>query len=453
MSSSPKRPRHRDPTPEETSILRLLAEQGAIPMDQLARFLDVDKDTAEKIVKELEEIGCIQKDRPLQGDAPWVWLRHRGARLSETGFSASKPPISRLAHTRAINEARLIVTELAPTGRWVCERALRHAYPKGAKVPDAVFETEGERHAIEVELTPKSRRRLEGIIAEHSFHHDAVVYFCSPQALGQLQRIKEKKEVPRLFVRALPGWTAARPKPKGARAPSSPTRRGDPKPEEVPVLDLIAEQGAIPLDQLARLLDCERSEAEQLAKRLQGEGLIRTERFFAKEPEWVWISKRGARFSTTGLSAPRPKIGALELTRATNEVRIWVTSRSAEVRWVSRRTLLQRHGRNASLPRAMVEAEGERHAIEIHLTPGLESRTRAAAVETECRIRCRCLLLRPEGRSPAGAPEGAKRLAEGLSHGVATKRVSCAPGFHNPAVGTDQRLLGAGAIDPTPTRV
>ena len=290
MANPRKRPRHRDPTPEETSVLRLLSEQGAIPMDQLARFLGMAAKDAEKFVKGLEQAGCVQKDRLLQGDAPWVWLRHRGARLSGTGFAASKPAISRLAHTRAINEARLIITGRAPKGKWICERALRRDYPKGVKVPDAVLEIEGERHAIEVELTPKSARRLHWIIAEHQDRHDAVVYFCSPQALGQLQLIKKEAKVPNLFVRALPGWTAARPKPRAAQAPVR-ARRGEPAPEEIPILDLISEQGAIPLEQLARFLNCKPDKARRLAKHLQEEGLIRREGFFAKEPDWIWLCK------------------------------------------------------------------------------------------------------------------------------------------------------------------
>ena len=376
VPSQTKRKSYREPTPEEVSGLRLLSEQGAIPMDQLARFLDVDSEKTEKIVRELEQTGCVQKDRPLQGDASWVWLRHRGARLSEAGFAASKPAISRLAHTRAINEARLFVTKRAPEGRWLCERALRRRNEPGLKVPDAIFEIEGERHAIEVELTPKAARRLRWIIAEHSTRYNAVVYFCSPQALGLLQRIEEEGNFPKLFVRALPGWTAARPKPKDAKAPSTSVRprRGEPKPEEIPILGLIAEQGAIPLDQLAGFLDCKLDKAKQLAKHLQEEGLIRRERFFAKEPDWVWLSKRGARFSSTGLSAPKPSIGALPLMRATNDIRIWLTRRAPEVRWVSRRLLLRERGRNASVPRALVETEGERHAIEVHLAPSPESR-------------------------------------------------------------------------------
>ena len=88
----------------------------------------------------------------------------------------------------------------------------------------------------------------------------------------------------------------------------------------------------------------------------------------------VWLSKRGARFSTTDLSAPRPKIGSLALMRATNEVRLMIEGNTQEARWISRRALLREHGRNASVPKAVVEVGNERHAIEIRLSVGPEAK-------------------------------------------------------------------------------
>ena len=70
-----------------------------------------------------------------------------------------KPAINRLAHTRAINEARIFV-EQTPKTEWISERVLKPGYPKGAKIPDGVVRISGEHHAVEVELTAKSEARL-----------------------------------------------------------------------------------------------------------------------------------------------------------------------------------------------------------------------------------------------------------------------------------------------------
>jgi DNA-binding MarR family transcriptional regulator len=369
--STASRGRYRQPTQKEVAILDLIAEQGAIPVDQLARFLKVKPAEASKLAKELQAIGCVEIRKLVEGDEPWVWLNHHGARHSNTGLDAMEPALSRLAHTRAINEARLVIAERTPGARWVCERALKPDYAKGAKIPDAVVLLKGEHHAIEVEITPKSVSRLRQIIAEHSARYDAVVYFCSPRVLNQLKRVKKKLKNPKLFVQSLPGWSSSPPKPKGA--PVVRPRRGEPRPDDIPILDLISEQGAIPVDQLARFLDFKLDKAKRTVKRLHEAGLLRREKLLTSEPEWVWLSKRGARFSTTALSAPRPKVGSLALMRATNAVRIMITRNDPDIRWVSRRVLLRELGRNATVPRAVVEVGDERHAIEVRLTPGLEA--------------------------------------------------------------------------------
>jgi DNA-binding MarR family transcriptional regulator len=369
--STASRGRYRQPTQKEVAILDLIAEQGAIPVDQLARFLKVKPAEGSKLAKELQAIGCVEMRKLVEGDEPWIWLNSHGARHSNTGFDAMEPALNRLAHTRAINEARLVITERAPEAGWICERALKPDYPKGAKIPDAVVLEGDARHAIEVEITAKSGSRLRQIIAEHSGRYDAVVYFCSPKVLSQLKRVKGELKNSKLFVQSLPGWSSSPPKPKGA--PVVRSRRGKPRPDDIPILDLISEQGAIPVDQLARFLDFKLDKAKRTVKRLHEAGLLRRDKLLAPEPEWVWLSKRGARFSTTDLSAPRPKLGSLALMRATNEVRIRITSAEPKVRWVSRRVLLREFGRNAAVPKAVVEIGNERHAIEVRLTPGLEA--------------------------------------------------------------------------------
>jgi DNA-binding MarR family transcriptional regulator len=369
--STASRGRYRQPTQKEVAILDLIAEQGAIPVDQLARFLKIKPAEARKTTKELQAIDCVEMRKLVEGDEPWVWLNSHGASHSNTGFDAMEPALNRLAHTRAINEARLVIAERTPEAGWVCERALKPSYPKGAKIPDAVVLEGDARHAIEVEITAKSVSRLRQIIAEHSACYDAVVYFCSPRVLGLLKRVKEELKDPKLFVQSLPGWSSSPPKPKGASVVRP--RRGEPRPDDIPILDLISEQGAIPVDQLARFLDYKLDKAKRTVKRLHEAGLLRREKLLASEPEWVWLSKRGARFSTTALSAPRPKVGSLALMRATSEVRIKITKANPDIRWVSRRVLLRELGRNAAVPKAMVEIGDERHAIEVRLTPGLEA--------------------------------------------------------------------------------
>ena len=188
----------------QATALRLLSEQVAIPLDQLARFLDRPLEGAVRVVQGLEEAGCVRHRRFLVRDMPWFWLNARGARLAGTGFVASAPDVAMLAHRRAVNEVRLHLAERAPEGRWICERAVYRQRDPEDHLPDAVFEIGGERHAIEAELSTKQNHEIRRIVAEHSDRYDAVLYFCGPYPYRLLKRVQAEGRWPKLIVRRVP---------------------------------------------------------------------------------------------------------------------------------------------------------------------------------------------------------------------------------------------------------
>lgn len=198
-----RRSRYREPTAAEVAVLRLLSEQGAMPLDQLARFLEVDFGRVMSVVQGLEAAGCIKHRRYLVKDYPWFWPSSRGLQFAATGFSVMPPVLAGLAHRRAINDVCLHLRERAPRGRWICERRVRRIRDSRDHLPDAVFEIGGERHAIEVELSCKSRDEIRQIVAEHSDRYDAVIYFCGPQTYSFMKSVKVKGVWPKLIVRSL----------------------------------------------------------------------------------------------------------------------------------------------------------------------------------------------------------------------------------------------------------
>ncbi len=195
----------RVPTAEERSILRLLSEQAAIPLDQLARFSGRSPASAARLAQGLEAAGWIESRRFLIRDHAWFWPSRRGAALAGTGFSFNSPDVAILAHRRAVNEVRLQLRQWAPQGRWVCERAVLRRRAAGDRLPDAVFEIEGERHAIEVELSRKGDREIREIVARHSERYDAVIYFCGRRTYRLMKRVQAEGRWPKLAVRRMPG--------------------------------------------------------------------------------------------------------------------------------------------------------------------------------------------------------------------------------------------------------
>ena len=188
----------------QQEALRLLSEQAAIPLDQLARLLGVSLASAVRIVQRLDESGLAESRRFLVRDYPWLWPSRRGARLAGTGFPYAVPDVAILAHRRAVNEVRLYLAERAPEGRWVCERTVFRRRDPEEHLPDAVFEIDDERHAIEAELTRKRDRDIHAIVAQHSDRYDAVLYFCGPRTYSLLKRLQAEGRWPKLVVRRLP---------------------------------------------------------------------------------------------------------------------------------------------------------------------------------------------------------------------------------------------------------
>jgi hypothetical protein len=354
-----------DLTELQRAALRVIAECVALPLDQLARFLGCSPRGAANVVAALKKNGCVHSRRFLSGEGPWVWSRGTGSRLSGTGLRAKRTPpaLASLEHRRAVHEVRLHLEARAPNGRWTCEPRLfsRLQGGKSDQVPDGVFEIGGERHAIEVERSRKSYARLRQAIAENSAHYDAVVYLCSPRARGQLDRIKAQEDWPKLIVRDLPG---SAPAPRAQRRNAD----RDPEPWEAELLGLISEQGAIPLDQLARFLECTPTEAKRIARALVEATFARCEPLLAGQPSWLWLRRPGARLAPTSLRPWAPRRGGLEQIRTLNELRLQLEDREPNSKWIGRRTLLHRHGRAAAVPHAAIELPGEIHALLVRPT-------------------------------------------------------------------------------------
>ena len=200
-----ERPPLRAPEPWEFELLRLLAEQGAMPFDQLARFLDADGRQAASVVKHLTKVGYADYGRFLHDEPHWAWLTHRGARLSGTGFMPGRPKVGAMARMRAVNEVRLHIARRAPEARWISGRSVVREQGLKGKRPNAVVEIGAERHAIVVKHgIPHEQVRELQIIETHIARYDAVIYFANPRPRALLERLKAENHWPKLVIRPIP---------------------------------------------------------------------------------------------------------------------------------------------------------------------------------------------------------------------------------------------------------
>lgn len=199
-----QRPVLRPLEPWEFELLRLIAEQGAIPFDQLARFIGCGDDQAARVARHLSKSGFADYGRFLHDEPHWIWLTGRGVRLSGTGLHHRLPKVGAMARMRAVNEVRLHIAARAPEARWICGRSVVREQGMHGFRPNAVVEIGRERHAILIKRRPQLAVRERDILETHMARHDAVIAFCTPATRKQLERLAAAHHWPKLVIRDIP---------------------------------------------------------------------------------------------------------------------------------------------------------------------------------------------------------------------------------------------------------
>jgi hypothetical protein len=188
----------------DLEALGWVAEQYAARVDQLEGLMDCGPRTVQRTTARLRDAGLVSVRRVLVGEPAWVMPTSSGLRACGSSFGVWSPRLGLLAHVAAVNDVRLHVQSRSPGSEWTCERALARDRQGRDHLPDGVVFLDGQRVAIEVELTVKSRRRVVAILDELTPRYDAVVYFCSPGPHRLLSEFAGTGRWPMLAVRELP---------------------------------------------------------------------------------------------------------------------------------------------------------------------------------------------------------------------------------------------------------
>jgi DNA-binding transcriptional ArsR family regulator len=188
----------------DLELVGWLGEQYGARTDQLEVLLGCGPRTVQRVLARLRDAGLVTSRRLLVGDPAWVIPTGAGLRAAGHDFAAWQPRIGLLAHVAAVNDVRLHVQARSPGSEWIAERLLARERQAGEHLPDAVVLVDGQRVAIEVELTVKSQRRVTAILDELAGRFDTVLYFCAAGPHRQLTALAESGRWPTLGVRELP---------------------------------------------------------------------------------------------------------------------------------------------------------------------------------------------------------------------------------------------------------
>jgi hypothetical protein len=189
----------------DLDMLVWIAEQYAARADQLEPLMRCSPRTVQRTLARLRAAGLISTRRLLVGEPAWVIPLAAGHRACGSPFGPWHPRLGLLSHVAAVNEVRLHIEHRSPDTEWICERVLARERGSGEHLPDGVVLLDGQRVAVEVELTVKSRRRITAILDELAGRFDAVVYYCAPAPHRQLSELADSGRWPKLGVREIPG--------------------------------------------------------------------------------------------------------------------------------------------------------------------------------------------------------------------------------------------------------
>lgn len=194
-------------------LLRLVGEQYAITVDQLARLIDRSNRTGRWLRDRWRRAGWIES-RQLTADGPsFLWLTGAGTRIAGSPLRTWRANAALAAHIEAVTDVRLLLERQLRLGVWVCERSLassqRAAGPVRTHLPDAVLERDHERVAVEVELSAKSRARIQALLLELGRDYDQVWYFAAPRLAPCLHALAAEQPWQNVRIHPYPPGAAA----------------------------------------------------------------------------------------------------------------------------------------------------------------------------------------------------------------------------------------------------
>jgi hypothetical protein len=197
------------------NCLEWITQQYAICLDHLAillarealekRYEDLQKidgevtlKRAREVVRRWEKMGLVEHKQFTVDDPEWVWPSTMCLQMVANNigrFERYIPSLAKLEHLYWSNHSRLYIEQLEKV-TWQSEREIRAGYPKlkagqtHPHTPDAILtNSEGQRVALEVELSIKNYSRLDKILKEYlKRDFDKVWYF----ALGSAENVMKK---------------------------------------------------------------------------------------------------------------------------------------------------------------------------------------------------------------------------------------------------------------------
>ena len=187
-------------TERDMKILRFINEFGFCEMPQIEKRFGMKKPRCYQVIRRLIDAKLITHQRIFYGRHGVLYLTKQGAACTDL------PPIKGIAkdsyiHQLTVIDIHTILRERFIDSSWLSERRIRYEKfmdgigKEGFHLPDAILiDPNFGQIAIEVELTMKSKKRLEDILWDYMLHKDIkeVWYYCAPDIVNKVAKIADK---------------------------------------------------------------------------------------------------------------------------------------------------------------------------------------------------------------------------------------------------------------------
>ncbi|MQA73785.1 MAG: hypothetical protein GEU88_05475 [Solirubrobacterales bacterium] len=205
----------------EREIVAWVGRLGAVSVEQIGRRFEVGRSVAYEQVRRLVEFGLLERKQTPIGDPTLISATKEGITYAGLGLQTPTIRIGEAEHWLACTDVAIELEHRHGPDQVLTERELRFQERLGGRPiasaklgetatgywrrhwPDLAVIENGYTTVYEVELTPKSRRRLEAILRawRRAEHVEGCVYLCPPSTPTQhvvhaaIRRVHAEDEV------------------------------------------------------------------------------------------------------------------------------------------------------------------------------------------------------------------------------------------------------------------
>lgn len=195
-------------TTRDVNLLNWINSIGFVTIEHIAQKLNVAHSTAYIRIKKLVNHHYLVHERIFHAVPGIYRVSHEGVQVS----GSLLPPLRKISLASYHHDLLVISLSLNLLNRfggsYVPERTIRHGdgtecFGKTGHTPDGVLVLDTKKIALEVELSKKSKRRLNEIFNHYlkNFDYKEVWYFCGHQEIAtQLHPFLEKAAFVKVYL-------------------------------------------------------------------------------------------------------------------------------------------------------------------------------------------------------------------------------------------------------------